>query len=717
MEDRKACMAFELEALVGHLYIAGKRAINTTPPGALVEVAPIKAARGRETDTFFVLVLPSGNVAPTSFYEQMAKMSTERYFATGGSVTSALREVFNSLNYNLFEHNRSGRRHYETNLICAVLRDEELYIGRVGAGAAVLRHSGITATYPENLTDDDALYQPPLGVQPMPNIELKRYNVGVGSRLILTDANIAEIRLEKITQALVAQKLEETLTDFKLMVTLQIQMMVIEFVPVNQTPSDQAITGESSEAINKQIALTRQAEKEAAQAEEDGEAQPEADDVGFVKRLLGKTARTMGQFLTGLGEILDSLVGAPTVDETTGEKRSRLPSIWVTLLIIALPMIVVLLVVVSWAGGVGETAFEACVGRAEEAADVARALDSSNPAGVLAAWQGTLTIVDQCEEQRAGDATLEQLRTEGRRVIDGVNNIQRRNTSTIAAFPSATISNIVQQGLDIYALDDANDLVYRVQLNTDGMSAISVPQPIANMRRGATVDGLQVGNIFAVGFDDQLNTIVAIDDSGVLVRCPPRFVMECDAQRVPGSENWVNPVTVTLWRGALYVLDTGANQLWRYTPTGGNYASQPTEYFTGAARPNLATAVDFDITRTGTGIVYVLFAEGNMVAYLGGEPQPFGFVGFPLGQELENTTLQGMYMNDSPVLPAFYIISQPLRTIYQTTLAGTYQNSYRVFDEDLLELLADIVVEPAQQLVYLASGNSIVAFRMDDPSQ
>ncbi|MBC7870407.1 MAG: hypothetical protein H7Y09_06170, partial [Chitinophagaceae bacterium] len=52
-------MAFEYEALVCHLYVVGGRSISAAPPGALVEVAPRKAARGREADTFFTLVLPS----------------------------------------------------------------------------------------------------------------------------------------------------------------------------------------------------------------------------------------------------------------------------------------------------------------------------------------------------------------------------------------------------------------------------------------------------------------------------------------------------------------------------------------------------------------------------------------------------------------------------------------------------------------------------------
>jgi len=708
-------MAFELEALVGHLYVAGRRTINTTPPGALIEVAPRRAARGRETDTFFVLVLPSGSIAPTSFYEQMAAMSAERYFSTTGSVTSALREMFNALNNNLYEHNRSGRRNYEANMVCAVLRSNELYIARVGSAVAVLRHDAKTVTYPDEVYREENLFQPALGINPMPQIEMKRFEVSSGSRLLLADASIIEITLERITQSIVAKSLETVLDDFKTFVTLQIQLMAVEFIPPETPVKKDDTIGESSSQITKEIAEARrtaqqQELEEAEEKKKQRENTPKRPNPiqQIFHQILQVGSRTIGQFLTVLGDVLTIFLGTPA----SPEKR-RFSTGTITAIVILFPLAIVLLVVLTWAGGVGETAYEECANRVFDASDVARSIDSNNPTSVQAAWQGTLLIIEECEELRSEDPTMLEIRREGQRIIDSVNNVARRQTSTIATLPSATLSSIVLQGLDVYALDNTNDLVYRVQLTTDGLSSAGNPQPLANMRRGATVDGLQVGNIIDIAFDDQLNNIVAVDSSGTLVRCPPRFVMECDAQRLPGVENWVNPVRMTIWRGALYILDTGAGQLWRYTPSGNTYASAPTEYFVGASRPNLSTAVDFDITRTGTGVVYVLFAEGVMNAYLGGDPQPFSFVAFPVGQELNNTTVQSMYMNDTPVLPAFYIASQPTRTVYQTTLAGTYQNSYRIFDEAFFELLADIAVEPAQQIVYAVSGNSIFAFRME----
>src|SRR5690606_39328079 len=116
-------MPLEYEALVGHLYIVGGRTISAAPPGTLVEVAPKKAARGRELDTFFVMVLPAGEtIAPAAFYEQMCQVSAERYFSSSGSVTSALRAILNSLNDDLYQHNATDPKRYEASILCAVLR-------------------------------------------------------------------------------------------------------------------------------------------------------------------------------------------------------------------------------------------------------------------------------------------------------------------------------------------------------------------------------------------------------------------------------------------------------------------------------------------------------------------------------------------------------------------------------------------------------------------
>jgi len=710
-------MPFELEALVGHLYVAGGRTIKTTPPGFLCEVAPKQAARGREIDTFFVLVLPSGTVAPKTFYEQMSLMAAERYFSNTGSVTAALRDVFNTLNHNLFEHNTTGHRHYEASMICAVLRAEDLYTARAGSAAMVLRSEGATMTLPEQLTDEEALFKPPLGVQPIPDVQLKRYPVHDGSRMVLSDASIAEITDENITQALSVGDIEQVLDDFKTLVSLQIQMMAVEFVPPDEALPVPAATGQSTAVLTTEIAAARVqsapprlALQPATGATES--VQQSRSDTGiqrWAKQGVIGAARSAGHGLNAIGQLLNKLMGGEQEAE-----NQRLSTRFIAAAVVGFPTIIILVVVLSWVGGVGATAFEECVNNAVQAANFARNLDSSNPSSVLAAWQGTLQIIENdCETLRpeSEDPTLLALKREGQHVVDSINNISRRQVNLLWDGPSgANLKTLVVQGLDLYVFDNENNLVYRMQLSSDGLSIVGLPQPITSMRAGATVDTFTVGNIIDIDFDSQRNRITALDENGVLVSCRPQFINECDAQRVIGSENWVNPIKIDMWQGRMYVLDVGNQQLWRFDPTGDRFPSAGREYFQSSLRPGLTEAVDFDITTDG-GVVYILYENGVMSSHLSGQPNDFIFSGFPEGQQLTTVGAQGFHLADNPVSQVFYIVSRSARTVYETTLSGTWMSTFRVQNESLFERLNDVAVaDIGSRVVYTASGDSVFAF-------
>ena len=700
-------MAFELDALVGHLYIFGGRSISVAPPGSLVEVAPMKAARGRETDTFFTLVLPSGDTAPTSFYQQMASLSSEQFFKSAGSVTSAIRSVFNTLNQNLYEHNQGKGRHYEASIIIAVLHDDDLYIGRVGPALAMLRVDGQTATFPDDWHNDEALFKAPLGVQPVPDAKISRYRINKGTRLLLADVNFAELSEERVEQALLGQTLETVLEDLKGIVTMQTQLMGVEFIPADDPVPVPVAVGESSPEIGAQIAEARRqvaktAEMEALAPKKNRRTNALQQNA---QKGLGNTFQKAADGASFLSKVVDGIF-PPRED---GE--SRISKGMISIAVFAIPITLIAVVLLFWVLNTGLTEFEICINNMNDGADFASSVDVSDVQGVLAAWQATLQIVEECEELRPNDPTVAEVRENAQSLIDALNNITRRQAIPIDSFPDATISKLLLQGLDLYALDSANNLVYRVKLGDDGRSAVS-REVLPLMRQGATVDGLVVGNIIDIDFDSIRNEIVLLDDDGTFVRCDPRIIMECDAQTVLATELWRNPVAIDIWEGRLYVLDAGGGQLWRYDPSGNSYGSNPTEYFSGTTRPTLDTVVDFDISSSGStnGAVFLMQAEGVMTKYFGGTPEGFSFSEFPSGQDsLDVATAQGMFLNDSPIDPSFYIISRGARTIYKTTLSGTYVSTYRVFNENNLALMTDVVADPGQRLIYVSSGNTIFA--------
>jgi hypothetical protein len=273
------------------------------------------------------------------------------------------------------------------------------------------------------------------------------------------------------------------------------------------------------------------------------------------------------------------------------------------------------------------------------------------------------------------------------------------------------LTSAVLRGEDLYVLDDGNEQVYRITLSENGLGMLANSrQPIATMRRGATVGQYTVGDLLDITWAEngsglsQGNVLLALDRNGVLIEYSPTFLAR-GVQKLLGTEQWVSPVKMAAWQGRLYVLDPGADQIWRYDPSGGTFPGAPLEYFVGTRRPTLANAVDFAIDDTGR--VYILFADGVIAMFRSGEELRFGFAGFPPNQSVESA--HSMFLNTNPVSPGIYLTDRVSRTVFETSLAGTFINSYRAFDETQFDLISGVVIDENKRVIYVLSGNSILA--------
>ncbi len=702
-------MSFELEALVGHLYVVGGRAISAPPPGVLVEVSPKKAARGREADYVFVVVLPSGdNPGPGRFYEQMAQLAAERYFDSSGSVTAGLRSLLNDLNKDLYDHNQSGKRPYEASILCAVLRGAELYVGRVGSAVLLLRNDGQVVTFPEDLSSDEALFRPPLGVQPIPDTRMTRYTVSSGTRMVLGDETLAELDAEKRSAALQAADINALLAAYKDLALLQLTLLAAEFVPPDVPAPIPVREGQSTAELTAPPKRETPADASAGEPRRSrgsrrAPLESAAEDVEIrAKSGLGTAVKGAARGLDVVGKLIDLFFPPPKAGQ-----RGLLASPLATGLVLLLPVAIVGLVIVFWLGGAPVSEFEACVAEVQRTAEQARGVSANDLDNTRSFWNAVLVQIDNCETLRpdATDPLLAAVKREGQGIIDRLDRITRRTGQVVTTFQQATLTRVTMQGLSLYVLDGANDQVYRVQLDGDGVT-LSSREAIGPMRRDAVTDGLIIGDIVDIAYDELNTQIVAVGRSGVVVSCPTRLPQSCEATRLLASENWVTPVATTFYRGTLYILDPGANQIWRYQPSGGVFPNAPQDYFSGQ-RPNIQSAVDFGIDTNGA--VYILRGDGVIAKYFGAEAQAFGYGGFEPSAPPGSAT--AMFLNSSPINPAIYVADSRTRTIYYMSQAGTFFATYRTFDEDQFALLADVVAEPSLNVIYAVSGNSLFALQ------
>lgn len=696
-------MAFEYEALIGHLNVIGGRAVSAQPPGALVEVAPQRATRGREADTFFTLVLPAGlNIAPAAFYEQMAQVSAEKYFETAGSVTAALREVLTYLNQNLIDHNRTAQgRAVLADMVCAVLRGEDLIIARVGRSVAALAHAGRLDFLPEEPFHPMAEPPPPLGAQQLPDIKFTRHKVAAGSRLLLSDAPLSELNPERVALALSEIGLDMALVRMKENAMLQLALLAVEFVPPEMPAPQPVPEGESSKEV---AAAIRSANNRPTERKR----RSNATGVGFVFVVIGRVfgliagalARVLGLVSGGIEQIF-----GPSPE---GEKRWY-QSPLVAGVAVLMPVILVGLVVGLWLGGTGQTAFELCINEATELADVARGVPSSNPDGLRSTWNAVITAAGNCDTLRPGDETAAKLRAEGRDIIDTLNQVTRRDAKLLHTLEDAQFTRLLIQGLDVYLLDRSRSRVYATTLASDGVNLSRTVTPILSMSRGASVNGYAVGDFIDIAFASGTDQLFALDRAGVLVRCPRRQAQQCEALQLRGSENWVNPVAMVVWGpdDRIYILDVGANQIWRYNRDGGSYSGIATPYFDGQNQGALQTCVDFKIDADGS--VFALRSDGVVIKYNRGQIQQFRLGGFPEGQEPRSG--QSLMLDEDPIGQAIYVTSREGLVVHEMTLGGTFSANIKVSDERLFSALAGVVSNPSQRLLYVISGNALMVIQ------
>jgi hypothetical protein len=169
-----------------------------------------------------------------------------------------------------------------------------------------------------------------------------------------------------------------------------------------------------------------------------------------------------------------------------------------------------------------------------------------------------------------------------------------------------------------------------------------------------------------------------------------------------GSPPPGRPVAVGSYAGQFYVLDVDAEdvvQVWRYKPEGDAYPNQPERYFATPPSRGFEEILDMAID----GYIYVLYSDGTVEKFLGGEPQEFEIRDVPgaLGQ----VTGFAVDPNGSGIV---YLADPDNRRIVELDAEGHFRTQLRT-DEAFATLEALAVDEAEGQLYVLDGGQLHVA--------
>ena len=136
---------------------------------------------------------------------------------------------------------------------------------------------------------------------------------------------------------------------------------------------------------------------------------------------------------------------------------------------------------------------------------------------------------------------------------------------------------------------------------------------------------------------------------------------------VAGASEWQGPRALATYLGNLYVLDPGHKNIYKYVPSGDDYQHTPTDYIEGSVDINWEQAVDMAID----GFVYLLFSDGSITKFAGGQRQPFAQEG--LYPPLENPV--GMYA--SPDIDSVFVMDGDGARVVEFSKEGKFVRQYR----------------------------------------
>jgi hypothetical protein len=169
------------------------------PSNILVDERAGRIGRGRGRGNLYVVVEVTGPAAGRDLIaRQLIETLRQVYYGRRGSVTAGLRAAIREANTLLLEENRTslpGERSL-AGVSCAVLRDDDLFLGQLGPAAVYLLCEGRPVRFPERSSwlDDippeemDAVH---LGERHDINVDLYHSKISTGDTFLLADSNLA----------------------------------------------------------------------------------------------------------------------------------------------------------------------------------------------------------------------------------------------------------------------------------------------------------------------------------------------------------------------------------------------------------------------------------------------------------------------------------------------------------------------------------------------
>lgn len=731
--------------------------LDDSAPFAAVLTPSIRVARGRKGEHLVFFFHPQ-RAETRDLCAELHGLIAQVYWSTAGSVTAALRRAVSAASRHLFEHNLNSDpsdRCYG-GLSCAVLRHKDVFLVQTGpVWACILRGEKLTFFPPGEGVGH-------LGIGPVTPVRLDHVSTSPGDTLLMASPSLAQAaEREGLLKVLSDERVTGIMpglgdlarrADFAALAVRWERTLAGEVVRTGRSPEAAPVgspvpVGESRRGPRAAERRIEQGPKVTAMRpavpghDSDHRRRLEASSTAikaFAVRLRRKLVgglrwasggsghlwhgvAAVGSGMAALGKWLIGAVGTTIRGTLPGSQRPRARSInrrpppqenrTISLVVaIAIPILVVGVAVFAYLQLATQSRFESIIQEAESEIAQAWAV-GVNSREARPHWEEALQQIERAIVLQPDDPHSQALRRQARDALDDIDGVARLTLTELADFGSSNRERrLVLSGQAVFVLDSKDG--WSAQVALDGADDGSEGrEAVVLVGRGQHVEGRGVDRLVdcvwvAQEGGRQSSALFVLEAGGGVISYDPAWETEDGAPQLTRVQ--LRPPLPTRamaagsYRGQFYVLDAAAangGQVWRYRPQGNVYPEPPEPYFETVPERGLETAVDMAID----GHIYVLYDDGTVEKFLGGQPVPFEIRAVPegLGQA-------GGFAVDPRGSGLVYILDQDNDRIVELNPDGSFK-AQLVADEGFVALEAVAVSEAAGRIYVLDGGRLYVA--------
>jgi len=732
-----ATMSIRLKTAIGHLSIVDGVARERPENVLAIEPSPLVPLGRGKGNLYAIIEVAGEGMERDELCQLLLETINKEYFRAPGGITAGLRQAIKAANAQLFRENRDRptAERMIGGVSCVALRENDAYIGQAGPALVYAAHKGELARYPEtspwlDLPPPqwvDEGYAVPLGVRRDVEIDLFHCRVQPGDTIVLAETALAQIAgQDTIAKAVVYQEVDMALAYLKRLTSgrdcsaLVIEILAVAEEAEAEIPEEEWEPVVEVESFAERVRPGRERRPVSPSALERVTTMREAltsrlDLVGLLRGLGGGLMAGLAILGSGATTLFRRILPGAEAPEQVPARRAaqaRRPrsaakakgNKVMVALAIAIPLIVALFVGVvylQW-GKAREARFVELVEQAEAKHALAlTASDKPTARRHLHEAQGLLT---EAQTLKAEDPVAGGLQGEIQATLDKINNVVKLYwVGALQKYddPGSNPSRVIVSGIDVYVLDRGTDRVYKYLLNEvgDGLQDMDI-DPVL-LRKGDQRGDIVVSDLvdmvwMPVGSGRQTSNLLVLESGGSLLEYDP--VLGLAVLPVGDQDTWRYPQLIGSFFGNFYLLDSQSNQIFKYLPTAdGGYSNPPETWF--QVDVDLVGVVDMAID----GYIYLLYADGRILKFMGGEPAPFEQT--ELDEPLRGPT--AIFTSPDEETKFLYVADAGNGRIVQFSKEGQFIRQFRAAEAGVFDQLRSLYVDEVGSKFYILSGDAL----------